>query len=308
MSEISAKVVNEFRKVTGLGLMKCKELLAQAGGDMEKALTLAKEQGVKDAGKRAGRATSMGRLEFASTQDGRAGALVEVNCETDFVARNDEFKAFAQDLAAHVLAHAPTGATDEERVAALMSQPFRDGRTVAEEVTAVNARTGENVSVSRVCRFAVATGGRVECYIHHDFKSGALVQLDVDQVEAGSHEEVQHFAKDLALHITACAPIAVSRDQIPPEVIAEQKRIFMAQLADKPEAMREKIAEGKLQAWYAEGVLLDQDFIKDMDKEKKRKVREALADLSKTIGANVTIGGFVRYVVGESQKPAPATE
>lgn len=205
MAEITAQVVNEFRKVTGLGLMKCKELLTQAGGDINKALTLAKEQGVKDAGKRAGRITSAGRIEVYIHHDQKSGAMVEVNCETDFVARNEEFK---------------------------------------------------------------------------------------------------QFAKDLAVHVMAASPLCVRREELDPVVVSEQKRIFVAQASDKPEAIREKIAEGKLLSWYSESVLLDQEWIKDAsdpNASRKRKVSEVVTDLNSRTGENIGIARFARFVVGETK-------
>lgn len=209
MAEITAQAVNEFRKLTGLGLMKCKELLSQAGGDLNKALTLAKEQGIKDAGKRAGRATGNGRLEVYIHHDHKSGALVEVNCETDFVARNDEFK---------------------------------------------------------------------------------------------------QFAKDLALHIVAVNPLVVKREDLDQNLVAEQKRIFVAQSADKPEQIREKIADGKLNAWYTEVCLVDQEFIKDNDKDKKRKISEVVTELSARTGEAISISRFARFVVGEAVGKPGASE
>lgn len=209
MAEITAQAVNEFRKVTGLGLMKCKELLTKAGGDLNKALTLAKEQGITDANKRAGRATANGRLEVYIHHDHKSGALVELNCETDFVARNDDFK---------------------------------------------------------------------------------------------------QFAKDLALHVVALNPLVVRREDLDPALVAEQKRIFATQAADKPEQIREKIVDGKLNAWCSEVCLVDQEFIKDNDKDKKRKVSEAVTDLSARTGEAISISRFARFVVGEAVGKPGASE
>ena len=205
MAEITAQVVNEFRKVTGLGLMKCKELLTQAGSGIYKALPLAKEQGIKDAGKRSGRTTSAGRVEVYIHHDFKSGAMVEVNCETDFVARNEEFK---------------------------------------------------------------------------------------------------QFTKDLAVHIMAASPLCVRREELDPAAVAEQKRIFLTQSADKPEQIREKIADGKLQSWYSESVLLDQEWIKDSSDPnagRKRRVSEVVTDLNARTGENITIARFARFVVGDSK-------
>jgi elongation factor Ts len=201
MAEITAQTVNEFRKMTGLGLMECKALLKEAGGDMKKAETLARERGLKNAEKRAGRAAKAGRVETYIHHDGKSGALVEVNCETDFVARNEEFR---------------------------------------------------------------------------------------------------QLAKDLALQVVALNPRYVRREDVPPDVVAEQKRIFMTQAADKPEPVREKIAEGKLNTWLAENVLLEQEFVKD----KAKTVRDMILGVNARTGENVSVARFARFVVGEAEAPS----
>jgi elongation factor Ts len=197
MAEITAQAVNEFRKQTGLGLMECKALLKEADGDLKKAMTLAQEKGKANAAKRAGRAARAGRIEVYIHHDGKSGALVEVNCETDFVARNDEFR---------------------------------------------------------------------------------------------------QLAKDLALHVVAANPVAVTREQVSPELVEEQRRIFMKQAEDKPEQIRAKIAEGKLNSWFAESVLLDQVFVKDSAKT----VREVIMDVNARVGENISVARFARFIVGDT--------
>jgi elongation factor Ts len=204
MAEITAQIVNDFRKRTGLGLMECKALLVEAGGDMKKAETLARERGLKNAEKRAGRSAKAGRIEVYIHHDAKSGALVEVNCETDFVARNEEFR---------------------------------------------------------------------------------------------------QLAKDLALHVVAMNPQFVRREEVPAEVVAEQQRIFRTQAADKPEAVRDKIAAGKLDTWFAENVLMEQEFVKD----KEKKVRDMILAVNARTGENISVARFARFVVGEGE-PAPAAE
>lgn len=198
MAEITAQVVNEFRKKTGLGLMECKKLLTEAGGDLAKAETLAKERGLKQAELRAGRAAKAGRVDVYIHHDSKSGVLIELNCETDFVARNDEFK---------------------------------------------------------------------------------------------------QLAKDLALHVMASNPKYVRREDVPAEIVEEQKRIFMSQVGDKPEAIQEKIAVGKLDAWYAESVLLDQPFIRDDTK----KVKDVITGVNARTGEHIAVARFARFVVGEDR-------
>lgn len=272
MADITAQAVNEFRKRTGLGLMECKALLKEADGDLKKAETLAKERGLKNAEKRAGRAATAGRLEVALSPDGKSGALIELNCETDFVARNETFRQTAKDLAEQVLANGDQNVPAQ----AYANDP---SKTVRDVLIELNARIGENVTLARSVRFTGAD--RVDYYIHHDGKSGALVEVE-------GPAEAQ-LVKDLALQVVASRPLAARRDQISADLIAEQKRIFVAQAADKPEQIREKIADGKLNAWYAENTLVDQEFVKDSSK----KVLDVL-------GKDVRATRFARFVVGET--------
>jgi elongation factor Ts len=274
MAEITAQAVNEFRKRTGLGLMECKALLKESDGDMKKAETLAKERGLKNAEKRAGRAAKAGRIEVEIASDGTAGAMLELNCETDFVARNDEFRQMARDLVTQVLAAGEAGLMEQK----LAKQP---SKTVREALIELNARTGENVSVARAVRFK--GGGRVDAYVHHNWKEGALVQMN------GPADATT--VKDLAMQVVASRPMYVRREEFPAEVVAEQKRIFLTQAADKPENVREKIAIGKLDAWYKESTLLEQDLIKDPSK----KVRDL-------IPGGVTVTRFARFVVGDASE------
>lgn len=281
MAEITAKTVNDLRQRTGLGLMECKALLKEADGDLNRAMTLAQEKGkVKGAG-RAGRATKAGRVEVALTDDGRAGAIVELLCETDFVARNDAFRQAAKDLAEHVL---NTGATGDLLDQAFAADP---SKTIRDTLMDLNVRTGENVSLGRAERLEAS--GRVDAYVHHNASAGALVAVD------GSNDA--SLIRDLAMQIVATRPIAVGRDDAPADVVAEQSRLFEAQLANdptmsnKPANVREKIAAGKLDAWFRENTLLDQEYVKEAGK----KVRDVIA----AAGSQVAVKRFARFAVGE---------
>ena len=283
MAEIKATLVNELRKRTGLGLMECKALLKETDGDLTKAETLAQEQGKLKAANRAGRAANAGRVEVLLGADGKSGAMIELNSETDFVARNDDFRQMARELAALVL---KLQTSDLETVlnAKLPSQ----GKTVREALVDLNARTGENVGLSRVAAFSGA--GQVDFYIHHDNMKGALVQL--------SKPAEPSLAKDVAMHIVAAPikPQAVRREEVSSELAAEQKRIYSTQIAnqmaDKPEQVRDKIATGKMEAWYKEIVLLEQEFIKDPAK----KIRDVVGGG----GGDTTVERFARFFVGEA--------
>lgn len=281
MADITATLVNDLRKRTGLGLMECKALLKQTEGDLTKAETLAQEQGKVKAANRAGRAANAGRVEVLIAPDGKSGAMIELNSETDFVARNDDFRKMSRDLAAHVL---ELGTADLDKI--LDSPMPGAGKSVREALTELNARTGENVGLSRAAVFS--GDGQVDYYIHHDNMKGALVQLSAP-AEAG-------VVKDVAMHIVAAPvkPQAVRREEIDSDAAAEQKRIFVAQIAnqmaDKPEQVREKIATGKMEAWFKEIVLLEQEFVKDPAK----KVRDVVS------GGGATVTKFARFFVGEA--------
>jgi elongation factor Ts len=198
MADITAGAVNEFRKKTGLGLMECKALLKEADGNMVKAETLAKERGLKQAELRAGRAAKAGRVEVYIHHDAKSGVLIELNCETDFVARNEEFK---------------------------------------------------------------------------------------------------QLAKDLALHIMAVNPLFIRREDVPAATVDEQKRIYISQVSEKPVNMQEKIAEGKLNAWFGEIVLLDQKFVKD----EAKTVRDVILAVNARTGENISVARFARFVLGEGR-------
>jgi len=278
MADITAQAVNEFRKRTGLGLMECKALLKEADGDAARAETLAKERNLTKAQGRAGRAATAGRIEVLLRPDGKSGALVELGCETDFVARNDDFRQAARDLAEHLLEGGEGSASPESK--------FRKdpSRTLKDVLIDMGVRTGENVTLVRSARFAVEGPGRVDAYVHHDAKSGALVEVHGEADAA--------LVKDLALQVVAAKPLCVRRDEMPEAEVAEQKRIFLTQAADKPEGVREKIATGKLDSWFAENALMDQVYVKDSGK----KVRDVVA----AAGTGITVARFARFVIGEA--------
>lgn len=290
MAAITAQAVNELRKRTGLGLMECKSLLKDTDGDIKQAQTLAQERNLVKASGRSGRATNAGRIEAAFNADRTSGALIELNCETDFVARNDTFRQMAKALAEQVLNNGDAN---------VESQPFHleANKTVKDVLIELNARTGENIALARSARFS--GGGRVEAYVHHDAKSGALVELEAPAIAA---DALGVLAKDLSLQVVAAKPLAVDRNAVSADVVAEQKRIFLAQvesqMADKPAQVREKIAFGKLEAWFGETVLIEQPFVKDAG----HKVREIIDQ----VGKGITVKRFARFVVGEdadAEKP-----
>ena len=284
---ISAKDVAELRARTGAGMMDCKAALQEADGDMEKAGEILRKKGIAKAEKRSDRSASQGLVVIETSADGHDAAMIELNCETDFVAKNADFIALAKDLAKHALAQAPQGAHPGT---AIEGQPFR-GTTVGEAVKEVSGKTGEAMALKRVARFHLPEG-TVGHYLHHNGQSGALVEI------AGPRGEgVTALARDLALHVTSANPIGVSEADIPADVIARERRIAEEQVAQegKPENIRGKIVDGKIRKFVAEQTLLGQPFVKDDSKAVGDLVKEA----AKTAGGALTVNRLVRFKVGE---------
>ena len=269
---ISATLVKDMRERTGLGMMECKRALEQAGGDIEAAIEAVRTSGQAKADKKAGRVAAEG-VVVVTAQAG-AGAAVEVNCETDFVAKDENFARFAEQVGALALAHGPADA------AALGALPM-DGKTVDETRAELVARIGENIQLRRCVRLGAGDGERVGAY-RHGTRIAVLVRL------AGGSDEL---AKDLAMHIAASRPLCVSEADIPAEVLERERRIYDAQAAEsgKPADIRAKMVEGRVRKYAAEVTLLGQPFVKDPETTVDKLVKNA--------GARVL--EFVRYEVGE---------
>lgn len=277
---ITAAQVNELRKMTGAGLMDCKKALTETNGDLEKAVDLLRTKGLAAASKKAGRAATEGLVAGLVSSDGKTGVLLEVNSETDFVAKNDKFQAFVADIAAHILAAAPAD------VEALLAQPHYQtaGKTVQQVLTEAVAVIGENLQIRRFARYE--TAGLVGAYIHAGGKIGVLVDL------AGSGD-LTALVKDIAMHCAAAAPQVVKRDQVPSDVLEREKEIYRAKAREtgKPENIIEKIIEGQVNKFYGDICLVEQLFVKDTDK--------TIQQVLKAAGSDVTVNRFERFVLGE---------
>lgn len=295
--EISASKVKELRETTGAGMMDCKKALTECGCDMEAAVDYLRTKGLADLAKKAGRATNEGIIGSFVSDSGSIGALIEVNCETDFVARNEDFKNFVRSLAEHVATENP------DDVATLMAQPYHDDPSIAveqyfgEKVTKI----GENMTVPRFVRYELGSEfGGVAAYIHGVGNIGVMVECSAGSAEAAASEAFRTFGKDVAMQIAAAQPIACTRDEVPAETVEHEMSIYKAQAAEsgKPEAIQEKIATGRLDKFFKEFCLLEQSFVKDPDVSV-----EALAKrVSGELGSPVGVTRFVRYVLGETQE------
>ena len=279
MAEIAASTVMELRSRTGLGMMECKKALAEAGGDMAKAEELLRIRSGAKASKAASRVAAEGIVGAWMSADAKTGAMVEVNCETDFVARNEDFAAFARKLAEIVAQRNPAD------VAALSALPM-DGGTVESVRQALVQKIGENMTIRRFRRFA--TAARLASYVHGGGRIGVIVEFDGGDDALG---------KDVAMHVAASGapgavrPVAVSRSEVPADLIAKEREIYTAQAAEsgKPADIVAKMVEGRVNKFLAEVTLLGQPFVKNPD--------ETVEKVLKAKGASVK--AFAMYVVGE---------
>ena len=271
---ISASMVKDLRERTGLGMMECKAALTETHGDMNAAIDLLRKKAGAKVEKKAGRTAAEGAVGVYLSADRKLAALVEVNSETDFVAKGDDFQAFANAVAAAIAKHNPAD------VSAVNDIKLDSGETVAKIREGLVAKLGENIGVRRFVRLA-AKSGQVASYVHGR-KIGVLVEV------AGGDDTL---AKDIAMHIAASKPECVSKEQVPAELIAKEKEIFSAQAAQsgKPANIIEKMVEGRINKFLAEITLLGQPFVKDPD--------SSVEKLLKAKGA--TVAGFTRYEVGE---------
>ena len=273
MTAVTAQMVKELRERTGSGMMECKKALVETGGDLDAAADLMRKQGLAKADKKAGRVAAEGTIVIAQSDDGRRAAMVEVNCETDFVATGADFRAFAEAVAAAALKH---GAADVDAVAAL---PL-DGATVEETRRELIAKIGENISVRRL-HVMTAQGDRIGTYLHGT-RIGVLVDFT-----GGSDE----LARDVAMHVAASKPVCVGESDVPAELLAKEREIIAAQSQQegKPANIIEKMVEGRLRKYLAEITLSGQPFVKDPDVV----VGKLVAD------QKGKVNGFVRMEVGE---------
>lgn len=292
---ISATMVRDLREKTGAGIMECKAALAETSGDLERAIEVLRKRGLKVAEKKAGRTAADG-LVVAWTSPGKdVGALVEINCETDFVARTEQFAGLTRSLVA--LVGADAGAAD---VAVLLERSL-NGKRVAEVVKETIGSLGENVVIRRAARLALPSGakGLVTSYLHAGGKIGVLVEVRCASDGVAKGEGLAQLAKDLALQVCSAEPAYLTRDQVPAEILDRERDILRAQpdLQGKPAAIQDKMIQGRLEKFYTERCLVDQVFIRDP--EGKQKIRDVLKAAEKKLGEPVTVATFARFRLGE---------
>jgi elongation factor Ts len=277
MAEITAAAVGKLREMTNAGMMDCKKALVEAAGDVNKAVEVLRKKGAATAAVKAAREAKEGVIAQYIAPGGRLGLLVEVNSESDFVARNDMFRAFCDDVAKKLAAN--------------------PGANLEADREAIVAKIRENIKIARHARMEVSGNGLVAAYIHTGAKVGVLVEVGAGKESTAASDDFKQLVKDITLQIAAGHPQFVSREQVPADLLAKEREIAAEQVKNKPPQAIAKIVEGKLEKFYQTYCLVDQGFVK---KNSEISVKEHVAQMAKQLGDEITIRRFVRFQVGES--------
>jgi elongation factor Ts len=323
MAEISAKLVKQLRDKTGAGMMECKKALQESDGDMEKAEVILRKRGLAGATKKQGRSTKQGLISSHISRDAKSGVLVEVNCESDFVARTEDFQTLAADIAAHIAETKPKvvhveEVTDAERAnfkahEALYEQRFAKDQntTIAELVKTKIAKLGENINVSRFVVYDVNGTGVVGSYVHTGSQIGVLLEVQAVAQVTGN-DEFKTLVHDIAMQVAAANPQCVGRENVAADLLGKEREIQRerARGEGKPEKMLDKIVEGRMSKFYEEVCLLDQPFIR----ENTISVGELIKTAATKLGGDIHVSRFARYKVGDTgdapgvqESPLPVT-
>lgn len=281
---ITAQMVKELRETTGAGMMDCKKALQEAEGDMERAIDLLREKGLSKAAKKSDRIAAEGLVAIEMNADNTVGAIVEINSETDFVAKNEDFKTFVKDVAEMALA------TEKEDVAGLLTESHKEG-ALSEVLNNRIATIGEKLDIRRFAK--ITTNGQVAGYIHGGGKIGVLVELETESRDA----DVLAMGKDIAMQVAAMNPRYVSKDDVDPEYIAHETEILTQQALNegKPANIVEKMIKGRLEKQLKEVCLVEQTFVKNPD----LTIKQLVADAAKKVGSEIKVARVVRFEVGE---------
>ena len=300
MAEISAQLVKQLREKTGAGMMECKKALVEAKGDLAEAEVFLRKQGLASAAKKATRSTKQGVIGHLLKNDNQLAVMLEVNCESDFVARTDEFQRMVKDFAEQIAAEKPA------HVEALLARPFakEPATTVQLALAAKIAKVGENMGISRFHRHEAKPNGYVAIYIHPGSQLGVLVELTATKPETLAKPEFQELAHDIAMQVAAADPKFLGKGDVTKDALDKERDIQKARaLAEgKPEKMVDKIVEGRLGKYYEEFCLLEQPYIK----ENSVTVSQLLLNKGKELGDTLNVVGYVRLKVGDLQTETPA--
>ena len=294
MTQISATSVRQLRDQTGAGMMDCKKALVASQGDVTAAIKQLREKGLAKASQKSGRVAAEGVV--AASTDSHAAVLVEVNCETDFVARNEQLRTFAQQLCQWLGTHAVAESTIAQPAQNLLQEQFDNDNTVEQAVHALVNRIGEN-TVFR--RYAKLSGGNAYgSYVHHGGDVGVILQLTLGDASKASHACVQELTKDLCMHIAACTPHSVSQHDLAQEIVQNEQEILTKQLQNegsKPQHLIERIVQGKMKKFFAQACLLQQQFVKNPD----LCVQDVVDASAKELGCSIAVDCFIRLKMGE---------
>lgn len=297
MAEITASAVNELRRKTNAGMMDCKKALTEAAGDMEAAVDILRKKGIASHTKRADREAKEGTVQAILNADSTHGVLVEVNCETDFVGKNDGFRAFVDTIANQLLSNAEAG-TD---LAAALAQTVPGGSlTLDEVIKAKGGEVGENIGLRRFVRYSAPANGALASYIHLGGKVGVLLEATAGKAETLASDAFRTLLKDINLHIAASSPICVGRDAVDPELVAKERAIYADsdRLKGKPAGVIEGILNGMIGKFFSQVCLLEQGFVKDPDKT----IAQLVEETGKALGDTITVTRFTRFALGEELK------
>ncbi len=288
MAEISASLVMKLRKMSGQGMMDCKNALNEADGDIEKSMAILRKKGLATLAKRAERETSEGIVIGKTSQNGDTAVLVSLCCETDFVAKNDDFAATAEKLVDYAIACPEDKGTDS------ILETTVDGVKFSDALTELVSKTGEKTEVGDYAKYKLDGPGLITTYIHFNRKVATMVQIETSDENTAQSDILKQTANDIAMHITAINPVALDKESIDPELIEKEKTVYAEQVKNKPQNIIEKIIEGKLNKFFAEKCLLSQPFVKDDSKT----VAQIVAESAKQAGGEAKITRFVRFGVG----------
>ena len=277
MAEITVAQIGKLRQQTGAGLMDCKKALTETDGDVEAAIEWLRKKGAATAEKKSTRTTSEGVIALNRSDDGKKGTLVEINCETDFVAKNDKFQEFCNEIAT-AYSENPEADLEEKRTTAV-------------------AEIGENIQLTRNESLSLEGSGAVATYIHHGAKVGVLAAVETGKDETVQAEPFKQLLSDITLQITAASPEALNRNALDQDKLEKERGIAREQFKDKPAQAIEKIVEGKIEKYYSEVCLLDQDFVKG-----EGSVNDHVTAVAKKLGDEITIKAFTRFQMGETQE------
>ncbi len=287
MANFTNQDIMKLREQTGVGMMDCKKALIATDGNFEEAVKYLREKGMASAAKKASRVAAEGLVRCLVSDDKKTAAIVEVNCETDFVARSDQFVALIEKIAQHVLV------SDAKTVEELLSEQFGEGKTGSDLVSEAVASIGEKISVRRFTKFALDVEGLIASYVHMGGKIGVLVELKSN----GDKETLQELAFNLAMQVAAAKPEVLNKEDVDAAKLENEKEILTAQSRNegKPEAVIEKMVLGRINKYYKEVCLLEQEYVRDT----ALTIKQVVADYEKKVGCPITVAAFVRYEMGE---------